>query len=58
MASRFAVIEEITTDNIAEMTSLTNKAISGVHTEMETIKKIQENVDTQIKELTAKQQAS
>ena len=58
MASRFAVIEEITTDNIAEMTSLTNKAIGGVHTEMETIKKIQENVNTQIKELTAKQQAS
>jgi hypothetical protein len=33
------VIEEITTENIAEMTSIVNKEISGVHTTMEAIKK-------------------
>jgi hypothetical protein len=39
MASRFEVIEEITTENIAEMTSKVDKEISGVHTAMEEIKK-------------------
>ena len=45
MASRFQVIEEITTENIAEMTTATQKAISEVHTEIEKIKKRQDNVD-------------
>ena len=45
MASRFQVIEEITTENIAEMTSSTQKVISEVHTEMEKTKKRQDNVD-------------
>ena len=46
MASRFQVIEEITTENIAEMTSSTQTAINEVNTAMERIKTKQDNVAT------------
>jgi hypothetical protein len=44
MASRFEVIEEITTDNIADMTTTMNKEINGINNRIEELKKNQDQI--------------
>jgi hypothetical protein len=39
MASRFEVIEEITTDNIADMTTTVNKEVTGINNKLEELKR-------------------
>jgi hypothetical protein len=39
MASRFEVIEEITTDNIADMTTTVNKEVNGINNKLEELKR-------------------
>jgi hypothetical protein len=42
MTSRFEVIEEVTTDNIADMTTTMNKEINDINNRIEELKKAQE----------------
>jgi hypothetical protein len=44
MTSRFEVIEEITTDNIADMTTTMNKEINGINNRIEELKKNQDQI--------------
>jgi seryl-tRNA synthetase len=48
MTSRFEVIEEITTDNIADMTTTMNKEINGMNNRIEKLKQTQDQLQKQL----------
>ena len=57
MASKFEVIDEITTENIAAMNTTVTTKLNGAHKEMEILRTKQDDIKKHIEEIMGKEKA-